>query len=127
MNLLERSRKFFVGFALVLIAVVSVMGFSPQSSQANALQLLSTDHALVASTGVERRVDATAKDLEGRLQEGVGKVTDSSGDRVEGRLKRAEGQTRLTAEDVKDDSEGFFNDLQRKAENLVDDAKDLFD
>jgi uncharacterized protein YjbJ (UPF0337 family) len=51
---------------------------------------------------IEERAKATAKNVEGKAQEAVGKVTGDPEDKVEGKAKQAEGEARHTKEDVKD-------------------------
>lgn len=52
---------------------------------------------------IEDRVKATAKNIEGKVQEVVGEVTGDPKDKVEGRAKQAEAKSRHTTEDVKDE------------------------
>ncbi|MCM1981578.1 CsbD family protein [Lyngbya confervoides] len=52
---------------------------------------------------IEDRVKATAKNIEGKAQEFVGKVSGDPKDRAEGKAKQAEAEARHTAEDVKDE------------------------
>jgi uncharacterized protein YjbJ (UPF0337 family) len=51
---------------------------------------------------IEDRAKATAKDLEGKAQEALGKVTDSPEDQAAGKAKQAEAKARHAGEDVKD-------------------------
>jgi uncharacterized protein YjbJ (UPF0337 family) len=50
----------------------------------------------------EDRVQATAKNIEGNLQEAVGNVTGDPEDKAEGKAKQAEAQVNHAVEDVKD-------------------------
>ncbi len=50
----------------------------------------------------ENRAKATAKNVEGKVQEFIGEVTGNPEDRAEGRAKQAEAQVRHTTENVKD-------------------------
>jgi len=52
---------------------------------------------------IEDRVKATAKNIEGKVQEAVGEVTGDPKDKVEGRAKQAEARARHTTEDIKDE------------------------
>jgi Uncharacterized protein conserved in bacteria len=52
---------------------------------------------------IEDRVKATAKNIEGKVQEAVGEVTGDPKDKVEGRAKQAEAKARHTTEDIKDE------------------------
>lgn len=51
---------------------------------------------------LENRVKATAKNIEGKIQEAVGDVTGDPQTQAEGKAKQAEAQVRHTVEDVKD-------------------------
>ncbi len=51
---------------------------------------------------LEDRAKATAKNVEGKIQETVGKVTGSEKDQIEGQGKQAEAEGRHAVEDVKD-------------------------
>jgi uncharacterized protein YjbJ (UPF0337 family) len=52
---------------------------------------------------IEKRVEATAKNIEGKLQEIVGEVTGNPGDKAEGKAKQAEAQVTHTTENIKDE------------------------
>jgi uncharacterized protein YjbJ (UPF0337 family) len=52
---------------------------------------------------IEDRIKATAKNIEGKIQEAVGEVSGDPKDQAEGRAKQTEAKVRHTAEDVKDE------------------------
>jgi len=52
---------------------------------------------------IKDRVKATAKNVEGKIQEVVGNVTDNPKAQSEGKAKQAEAKVRHTTEDVKDE------------------------
>lgn len=52
---------------------------------------------------IENRVEATTKNIEGKVQEMVGEVTGNPQDKAEGQAKQAEAQLRHTVENIKDD------------------------
>lgn len=52
---------------------------------------------------LEKRIEATAKNIEGKVQEIVGEVTGNPRDQAEGLAKQAEAQLRHTVENIKDD------------------------
>lgn len=52
---------------------------------------------------IENRVEAVAKNIEGKIQEAVGEVTGNPNDKAEGQAKQAEAQVRHTAENIKDE------------------------
>lgn len=51
---------------------------------------------------LEERAKATGKDLEGKVQEGVGNLTGSDSDRLEGQAKQGEAEVRHNVEGVKE-------------------------
>lgn len=52
---------------------------------------------------IENRVEAVAKNIEGKIQEAVGEVTGNPEDKAQGKAKQAEAQVRHTAENIKDE------------------------
>ncbi|GAA6620160.1 CsbD family protein [Scytonema sp. NUACC26] len=52
---------------------------------------------------IENRVEATAKNIEGKIQEVVGEITGNPNDKAEGKAKQAEAQVRHSVENLKDD------------------------
>ncbi|MEH2246370.1 CsbD family protein [Nostoc sp.] len=51
----------------------------------------------------EKRVEATAKNIEGKIQEVVGEITGNPQDKAEGKEKQAEAQATHTVENIKDE------------------------
>ncbi|MDZ7951317.1 MAG: CsbD family protein [Nostoc sp. DedQUE12b] len=51
----------------------------------------------------EKRIEATAKNIEGKIQEVVGEVTGNPQDKTEGQAKQAEAQLTHTVENIKDE------------------------
>ncbi|MBW4646446.1 MAG: CsbD family protein [Goleter apudmare HA4340-LM2] len=52
---------------------------------------------------IEKRVEATAKNIEGKLQEVIGEVTGNPSDKAEGKAKQADAQITHTTENIKDE------------------------
>ncbi|AUT03716.1 CsbD family protein [Aliinostoc sp. HNIBRCY26] len=52
---------------------------------------------------LEERAKATAKNIEGKVQEAVGNITGNPQDQAEGQAKQAESQVRHTIENIKDE------------------------
>ncbi|MGD1930685.1 MAG: CsbD family protein [Leptolyngbyaceae cyanobacterium] len=52
--------------------------------------------------GIEDRVEATAKNVEGKVQEAVGDLTGNTSDEAEGKAKQVEARAQHGKEDVKD-------------------------
>ncbi|MEM6520473.1 MAG: CsbD family protein [Cyanobacteria bacterium P01_D01_bin.71] len=53
--------------------------------------------------GIEERVEATAKNIEGKVQEAVGDLTGNPTDEAEGKAKQIEAQASHTKENLKDE------------------------
>ncbi|MCL6436273.1 MAG: CsbD family protein [Leptolyngbyaceae cyanobacterium HOT.MB2.61] len=51
---------------------------------------------------IENRVEATAKNIEGKVQEAVGEVTGDLKMKAEGKAKQQEASARHAVEDIKD-------------------------
>ncbi|KPQ39598.1 MAG: CsbD-like protein [Phormidium sp. OSCR] len=51
---------------------------------------------------IEDKAKATAKDVEGKVQEAVGDLTDNNEAKAKGKAKQAEAKVRNTVEDGKD-------------------------
>ncbi len=51
---------------------------------------------------IENRVEATAKNIEGKIQEVIGEVTGNPADKAAGKEKQAEAQVIHTVENIKD-------------------------
>ncbi len=52
---------------------------------------------------IEDRVQATAKNVEGKVQEAVGDLTGNPSDEAEGKAKQVDAQAQHAKEDVKDE------------------------
>lgn len=52
---------------------------------------------------IEKRIEATAKNIEGKVQEVVGEITGNPQDKAEGQAKQAEAKVTHTVENIKDD------------------------
>jgi uncharacterized protein YjbJ (UPF0337 family) len=51
---------------------------------------------------IEKRLEATAKNIEGKVQEVIGEVTGNPEDKIEGQAKQAEAQVIHITENIKD-------------------------
>lgn len=52
--------------------------------------------------GIENRVEATVKNVEGKVQEAIGEFTGNPADEAEGQAKQVEAQAQHTKENIKD-------------------------
>ncbi|MBD2345383.1 CsbD family protein [Anabaena subtropica] len=51
----------------------------------------------------EKRIEATAKNIEGKVQEVIGEISGNPSDKAEGQAKQAEAQVIHTTENIKDE------------------------
>jgi uncharacterized protein YjbJ (UPF0337 family) len=58
---------------------------------------------MVSIMSLKDRAKATGKDMEGKIQETVGNVTNDPKDKAEGKAKQAEAKVRNKVEDAKDE------------------------
>jgi len=101
-------RSFFVSMTLaVLLATVIVFGFSSGDSWAiTSTQLVTQPQIRIATVyqnePLINRAQAAQKDVEGQVQEAIGKITGNRKDQVMGRAKQVESRVMNAIEDVKD-------------------------
>jgi uncharacterized protein YjbJ (UPF0337 family) len=58
---------------------------------------------------VENRVKATAKNIEGKIEETIGDLTGNHEAQVKGKAKQVEADVRNTVEDVKDEAKRMID------------------
>jgi uncharacterized protein YjbJ (UPF0337 family) len=58
---------------------------------------------MVSTMSLKDRAKAAGKDMEGKIQETVGNVTNDPKDKAEGKAKQAEAKVRNKVEDAKDE------------------------
>jgi uncharacterized protein YjbJ (UPF0337 family) len=58
---------------------------------------------------IEKRVEAVAKNVEGKVQEAMSELTGDPKDKLEGRAKQEEAATIHAQEDVKDKAKDFID------------------
>jgi len=131
MNSLQRSRKVFASFMLALVLAIATVWVIPQAIASPLVAAtpgqIAAENDAATSTGIERRVKATGRELEGRVQRGLGEVTDSPANQIEGRAKQFSGEAQNRAEDLSDRLKDAGRDVEDSTENLVDRVKDFFD
>ncbi|WP_035990725.1 CsbD family protein [Leptolyngbya sp. KIOST-1] len=52
--------------------------------------------------GIQDRAEATAKNVEGKMQDAAGRATGSTSDQMKGKAKQGEAKAKHAKEDVKD-------------------------
>jgi uncharacterized protein YjbJ (UPF0337 family) len=72
-------------------------------------QARNTAENLKDNMELKGRAKAVTKNIEGKSQEAIGKVTGNRKDQIVGKAKQVESQARNVVEDVKDNGRGFFN------------------
>ncbi|MBE9143090.1 CsbD family protein [Planktothrix mougeotii] len=60
---------------------------------------------------MKERMDATAKNIEGKAQEAIGEITGDPQDKAEGRAKQAEAQFQHSVENIKEKVNQASRDL----------------
>jgi len=113
MSLFQQIRK----LAIALVAVVMVLLVS---APAQAVAAGTSNSHLIASTELERRSDAAARELEGYMQKENGDEVGSPADQVAGRVKQATGATQTRLEDAK-------TEVEDQSESLIDRVKEFFE
>jgi len=59
--------------------------------------------------GLQDKAKAAAKNVEGKVQEAAGKMTDNKEAQVKGKAKQAEAEARNTVENVKDKAKDMID------------------
>ena len=59
--------------------------------------------------GIQDRAKATAKDIEGKVQDAAGKLTDDPQAQAAGKAKQVEAKVRHAVEDVKDEAKDMID------------------
>ncbi|NJL41076.1 MAG: CsbD family protein [Leptolyngbyaceae cyanobacterium RM2_2_4] len=88
---------------------------------------IAAENDAATSTDIERRVKATGREIEGRIQRGLGEATNSPANQVEGSAKQFSGEAQNRAEDLGDRVKDAARGAEDSTGNLVDRVKDLFD
>lgn len=97
---LYQVRRFLITTGLtIMLAVTIAFDFGTAASWAatSRPQLVSSPQTQLATMN---RVEAIAKNLEGKAQEAIGNMTGDPQDQMMGKAKQAESQVRHTAENV---------------------------
>lgn len=113
MSLFQRGRR--LAIAIVAVVIVLLVSVPAQAIAAGV-----SGSQLIASTEMERRVEAADRELEGYMQKENGDEVGSPADQVAGRVKQATGATQTRVEDVK-------TEVKEQSESLVDRVKEFFD
>jgi uncharacterized protein YjbJ (UPF0337 family) len=124
--------------SLLKIGLISILSFTlvfglaiKNSSAESFTQLVNYPHTAIATMG---KMNATAKDLEGKTQEAIGNVTGDAKNQIIGKAKQAEADARKVTENIKDgvklpermkaNAENMEGKTQEAFGNLIGDRKD---
>jgi uncharacterized protein YjbJ (UPF0337 family) len=91
-----------LGLAFSLFVLIATPVFSSPAQALGAACLSPACMPLATTAG---QIKAGAKNVEGKTQESIGKVTGNQGDRLAGKAKQSEAKVRNTVKDVKDKAE----------------------
>jgi uncharacterized protein YjbJ (UPF0337 family) len=75
----------------------------------------------IALGTMSNRVDATAKDAEGRLESAYGELTGDKGHQIKGKAKQVQGSAMNAAEDLKQGAKSVAKKVGDAAGKLADD------
>ena len=114
MNLFSQFRKFFL-----IISLVFCLGiFTAFTAEVSLAQ------TQIATT--MNRVEATTKNIEGKVQETFGNVTGNKKDQFMGKAKQAESKVRNAVEDIKDTkwqpNSRATKNIEAKTEKAIDNS-----
>lgn len=118
MNLLQLFRRYFItAFLAAFLVIVTVFSFDSSDSWATipVRDLLNQPHLQLASIN---RDQATLKNLEGKTQEAIGKISGDRKDQIIGKAKQAESKVRNAAEDVSDMGTNLMENLKEAGQNV---------
>ncbi|MCP9848722.1 CsbD family protein [Cyanobium sp. Morenito 9A2] len=99
---LRQLAAFGLGLVVSLLALIATPLLNAPAEAADSTGSSAPHLSFAAGTVSSGRVKAVTKDVEGKIQESIGKVTGDRGDRLAGTAKQAEAQVRHALEDVKD-------------------------
>jgi uncharacterized protein YjbJ (UPF0337 family) len=121
MSSIRKTAQFFLSITLMLVITVATsLGLATSPALAGIEQPTTQ-----IAWGFGNKAEATAKGVEGKVQESVGNVTGDPKDQIMGKAKQAEGKVRNTAENLKDNVglEGRAKAIQKNIEgNLQETA-----
>jgi uncharacterized protein YjbJ (UPF0337 family) len=120
MILLQKFHRFFFTISLVLL-LGSLTAFTAKESLAATF---STQPISLAQTQIAtmNKVEAIGKDIEGKAQETMGKITGNKKDQVMGKVKQAESKVRNTVEDAKGVSREQRSKIEAQVKKSMDNS-----
>jgi len=70
---------------------------------------------------MSNKVDAAAKDAEGRLESAIGDITGDTGHQIKGKAKQVQASAMNAAEDLKQAAQSVAAKVSHAAEKVADD------
>lgn len=120
MILLQKFRRFFLTIGLVLL-LGSLTTFTAEDSLATTFlsQPISLAPTQIATMN---KFEAIGKDIEGKAQETIGKLTGNKEDQVMGKVKQAESKVRNSVEDAKEANRRERSKIEAQARKSMDNS-----
>ncbi len=114
----------FHGFFFIIALILSLGSFTAFTAEESFAATFLTQPITLAQTQIAtmNRVEAIGKDIEGKAQETMGKITGNKEDQVMGKVKQAESKVRNTVEDVKDASRQQKSKLEAQVRKSMDNS-----
>jgi uncharacterized protein YjbJ (UPF0337 family) len=104
--------------SLMALAIMIFTMLIPLTGSAMAV-----DHAPhpIAFATMSNRMDATAKDAEGKLESAYGELTGDTGHQIKGKAKQVQASAMNTAEDLKQGAKSVAKNVRDAAGKAADD------
>jgi uncharacterized protein YjbJ (UPF0337 family) len=67
-----------------------------------------------------QKIDAKAKETEGRVQSAYGEITGKPSEQIKGKVKQVQGSAKATQQDIKQGAKSMANKVSDAAGNLAD-------
>jgi uncharacterized protein YjbJ (UPF0337 family) len=75
----------------------------------------------IALATMTNKVDAAAKDAEGKMESAYGELTGDTGHQIKGKAKQVQASAMNTAEDLKQGAKSVVKNIRDAAGNMADD------
>ncbi len=75
----------------------------------------------IALATMTNKVDAAAKDAEGKMESAYGELTGDTGHQIKGKAKQVQASAMNTAEDLKQGAKSVVKNVRDAAGNMADD------
>ena len=82
---------------------------------------ITTDHSTIALATMSNKVDAKAKEVEGKLQSAAGELTGDTGQQIKGKAKQVQASAMNTGENLKDGAKSVAKKIGDAADTIAKD------